>query len=194
MFTLNLNEPSFLPQCQLQGVLEFPFKGLVLVTGENGVGKSTLCSYLYEQKKLPENIIWTESNQFRSIYPITVNSILALYRENAVNFNQERYQSLYSLFKMSAWSERTWNELSSGQGQMLKLLMGLSLNAQTYLLDEPAHFLDKEKLKALSDMINNLAKDSLVIIIDHRIDWFEGQIHSHYNLNLKDQVIRVEKQ
>jgi energy-coupling factor transporter ATP-binding protein EcfA2 len=72
--------------------------------------------------------------------------------------------------------------------------MGLSLNAQTYLLDEPAHFLDKEKLKALSDMINNLAKDSLVIIIDHRIDWFEGQIHSHYNLNLKDQVIMVEKQ
>lgn len=194
MFTLNLNEPSFLPHCQLQGVLELPFKGLVLLTGENGVGKSTLCSYLYEQKKLPENIIWTESNQFRSIYPITVNSILALYRENAVSFNQERYQSLYSLFKMSAWSERTWNELSSGQGQMLKLLMGLSLDAKTYLLDEPAHFLDKEKLKALSDMINNLAKDSLVIIIDHRIDWFEGQIHAHYNLSLKGQVIMVEKQ
>lgn len=178
MFTLNLNEPSFLPQHQLQGVLELPLKGLVLVTGENGVGKSTLCSYLYEQKKLPENIIWTESNQFRSIYPITVNSILALYRENAVNFNQERYQSLYTLFKMSTWSERTWNELSSGQGQMLKLLMGLSLNAKTYLLDEPAHFLDKEKLRALSDMINNLAKDSLVIIIDHRIDWFEGDSFS----------------
>jgi energy-coupling factor transporter ATP-binding protein EcfA2 len=194
MVTLHFNEPSFISSYSLQGELELPINGVVLLTGENGVGKSTLCSYLYEKHLLPGKTIWTESNQFRSIYPITVNSILEIYKENAVELDHERYQKLISLFKLSSWGDRTWSELSSGQGQMLKLLMGLSMTAQTYLLDEPAHFLDKEKLKILSQMITEISKDSLVMIIDHRIDWFEGLVTTHYQLNLHETFIKVEKQ
>lgn len=193
MLSLNFNETNFIPGISLKGAIELPQSGVVLLTGDNGVGKSTLCAYLYEKKILSENTIWTESNQFRSIYPITVNSILALFRENAVDINLERYQNLYSLFKISQWSERTWAELSSGQGQMLKLLMGLSLEAQYYLLDEPAHFLDKDKLSFLSQIISDLSANSSVIIIDHRIDWFEGKLSSHYQLSLFDRTIQLEK-
>ncbi len=193
MVTIHLDLPLFIQNYHLKGNLDLPSKGVVLITGENGVGKSTLCHYLFEEKILPQKVVWTESNQFRSIYPITVHSILALYKENGTDIDLERYQLLYSLFKMSIWSERIWSELSSGQGQMLKLLMGLSLNAETYLLDEPAHFLDQEKLRALSDVITSISKESLVIIIDHRIDWFDGKMDKHYQLQAKDQTIMVEQ-
>ncbi len=193
MLNLNFNESHFLASSTLIGSMDLPESGVVLLTGDNGVGKSTFCSYLYEKKLLPQNTIWTESNQFRSIYPITVNSILVLFRENAEEINLDRYQALYSLFKISQWSERTWSELSSGQGQMLKLLMGLCLSAKCYLLDEPAHFLDKDKLNSLSKIITDLSENSLVIIIDHRIDWFQGELNSRYQLSQTEKMILLER-
>lgn len=173
--------------------MTLPETGIVLITGENGVGKSTLCSYIYDQKLIDGDLVWTESQQFRSIYPIKVESILSLFQKNALSLDTERFRKISSLFDLDSWKSRTWEELSSGQGQMLKLLMGLSLKAKTYILDEPAHFLDKNKLGSLSIIVRDISLESLVIIIDHRIDWLEASIFSRYSLQNKSKTVSLEQ-
>lgn len=188
-----IQESSFLPGYSLKGDIFLPEVGMVLVSGENGIGKSTLCRYLYDRQLLGEEIVWIESNQFRSIYPLTVESVLQLFLASAHSLNQDRFQQLYSLFKIKEWNKRIWGELSSGQGQMLKLIMGLSVESRYFLLDEPVHFLDQDKLNGLSDFLKDLMKSSLIILVDHRHDWFKGEILNCYHLRKNGQEILLEK-
>ncbi len=191
MDLIKISENNFLPQVSLRGELSLPNTGLVLLTGDNGVGKSTLCSYLVSKKLINRDVVWSESNQFRSIYPITVNSIIELFKAEAKNLDQSRFTKLFDAFEIQSWSHRTWEELSSGQGQMLKLLLGLTNKGEVFLLDEPVHFLDKSKLQIVSGIITELKNNHLVIIIDHRIDWFIGSIDQHYHLTRSEQEIEI---
>ena len=194
MLNIKINESNFIPGLSLQTELSFPETGIALISGENGIGKSTLCSFLYHENLLPSDIIWSEAQQFRSIYPVTVESVLSVYKKNASHLNEERFEKLSKLFNIASFMDRTWNELSSGQGQMLKLLMGLSLKARTYLLDEPAHFLDQIKLNGLSEVMVEISKDSLVVLIDHRIDWLKENPAVHLKMLVCDKNLILEKQ
>ena len=64
--------------------------------------------------------------------------------------------------------------LSHGEQQWLDIIMVLSLNPSIILLDEPAAGMTKGERKKLSSLINKIALDKTIILVEHDMDFVKS--------------------
>lgn len=131
--------------------------------GKNGVGKSTLLNNI-------NNNVCTQIDAQRIIY---LNQKLNLLKKNTVEDNiyilsgedkREVLNNFCELFPATQ-VDTVVNLLSGGQQQVLNLLIGLSHQADLYLIDEPFNNLD-QRIK--NDIYNYLEQlNSHLIVISH---------------------------
>lgn len=161
------------------------------VLGENGVGKSTLIKTLlklikpisgevvYNENLLPTEIGYlSQQQQLLKDFPASVFEIVLsgcqskvgirpFYKREEKQTAKEKIEKLGLLDLMT----RSFSELSGGQQQRVLLARALMAGQRLMILDEPVTGLDPEASRKMYDIINELNKSNMTIVmISHDIE------------------------
>lgn len=167
--------------------INFSFdKGLYLVTGENGIGKSTLLkiiygiskptsgrvvnkgdtSYLPERLKIPNFVTVTEF--LRIMLELKTNTNDYMHIEDSIN----KYLERFSIYKYKNYK---MNTLSKGTVQKIMIIYTLINNGDLYLFDEPLNGLDYSSQMVFISILGELIDNNKVIIIStHYISAYDS--------------------
>lgn len=164
------------PICTHSGIIhgEFviPHSGVWLLYGENGIGKSTVVQFIKLNENLRNQFTISFLDQFplTSLNEMTVKSLIENLQMDFSNFNiEDELKNLFEKFFESSLLQKSINQLSGGENQLLKLIICLGFDADLYVLDEPTTFLDVEKNNHFLKMINSFKKkQKSFLIVEHR--------------------------
>ena len=162
----------------------------IQLIGDNGAGKTTFLKMISGLLK-PQSgdIFFSQANydlDMRSLRKISGVSLddTHLLRNFSVTENLMLYLRMYgvepSFNKISPWLDRfhlqTYREtqihhLSQGEQRKVSIIKALLHEPQVIILDEPTNSLDQESKKNLSDILNSLSTDHLVLVSTHDHEW-----------------------
>ncbi len=172
-----------------------PDQGLVFIVGRSGSGKSTLLNLLggldsydegdiiingtstrdFSQKEMDSfrnshvGFIFQEYNVLNDL-TIEENISIALELQNRKSNHQE-VSEILKLVDLENFENRKPMELSTGQKQRVAIARALIKSPKVILADEPTGSLDSVTSKQILDILKNLSKDHLVVVITHDIEF-----------------------
>ncbi len=150
--------------------------GLYVINGDNGSGKTTL-SYIiglldnkYEGKFYFNNVDVSklskkEYNQAREKFISYIFSKNNLIPYLNVKENLELSNSENNFIDLEM--KQDVNTLSGGEEILLALNIEINKKKKIYILDEVTSMLDNDHFNKLMEIINNLSKEVLIIMISH---------------------------
>lgn len=162
--------------------------GLYVINGDNGSGKTTL-SYIiglldnkYEGKFYFNNVDVSklskkEYNQAREkfiSYIFSKNNLIP-YLNVKENLDLSNSENNFIDLEM----KQDVNTLSGGEEILLALNIEINKKKKIYILDEVTSMLDNDRFNKLMEIINNLSKEVLIIIMishDKRTDKYGKQL------------------
>ncbi len=179
----------------LKGVnLEFDTKGLYYILGPSGNGKSTLLNLLggidsptsgemYINNKLTNDFTDEEWDNYRNhelgfvfqnfnlLQNLTILENVALKLESINSYSREdiRQKSIEVLNKVGLGDHlhKIPGQLSGGQQQRVAVARALVNNPSVILCDEPTAALDMKTSMEIMQILEDISKDTLVIIVTH---------------------------
>lgn len=171
MFTLRIEDPNFLPHCGCRIELSFDKGKLVSLVGENGLGKTTLVQRFYEEMSSKCSIVEQKNLQF--FYDRKLIEFKKIFLEVASGrISEKRFHKLWSRFNLHLKEDRKLSTLSGGEGQALKICIGLAVERDIYFLDEPSQYLDKDsRFKLAESMQELLSENKSIVLIEHDLSW-----------------------
>jgi ABC-type lipoprotein export system ATPase subunit len=148
---------------------ELPTKGLVVITGDSGVGKTSLLSMIKGRIKPKKG---------RIIYPKTWKKTPPVYLEDQLSLvpswhikdffvNPERDEYLNQLGLPLQERKKRFKELSGGQKIRVMVAVFFSQPSACYLLDEPTHALDEELRRKMIEFLTHQANHQLIVVATH---------------------------
>ncbi len=204
-----------------------PDTGFVFILGKSGSGKTTLLSLLggldtvtsgeiiengnqLNKFRLREQVYYRNSTvgfifqDFHLIDSLTIyeNIMLALQLKGEA----DRDKVLKALFDtdLAEYENRYPKELSGGQKQRVAIARALVKNPSVVLADEPTGNLDSKTTAQILDLLKELSKEKLVVIVSHNlndaeryadeiIELSDGKILQHLKRNVGfDEKLKVE--
>ena len=171
--------------------LKFANKGLIFILGKSGSGKSTLLNIIgglddydrgeviFNGKNMREfkeedfnyyrnsciGFIFQEFNLINSL-SVYDNVALSLDLQNK-EIDEKKIDEILKQVNVDSLKNRKVNELSGGQKQRVAIARALIKDPKIILADEPTGSLDSENSEAISEIIKDLSKDRLVIVVTH---------------------------
>lgn len=155
---------------------KFSETGLYVINGDNGSGKTTL-SYIiglldnkYEGKFYFNNVDVSklskkEYNQAREKFISYIFSKNNLIPYLNVKENLDLSNSKNNFIDLEM--KQDVNTLSGGEEILLALDIEINKKKKIYILDEVTAMLDNDHFNKLMEIINNLSKEVLIIMISH---------------------------
>lgn len=196
----------------LDGInLVFPDNGLVFVTGASGSGKTTLLNVIGGLDGINEGEININGRSFSSLdakesdsyrntfvgFVFQEYNLLPDYtvRQNIEMANElqgkkttdEEFENLLDLMGISGHGQRLPSELSGGQKQRVAIARALLKNPQILMADEPTGALDSVNGIQIMEILKNLSKTKLVIIVSHDLELAEK--YADRIIRLKDGLV-----
>ena len=191
--------------------IKFPEKGLVFILGKSGSGKSTLLNVIggldkYDEGEVIINgkstiefkekdfdafrntymgFIFQEYNLLEN-YSIEQNIKLPLELQH-IKATDEEVKNALKQVDLENISKRKTNELSGGQKQRVAIARALIKNPEIILADEPTGNLDTETSEQIWNILKNLSKDKLIIVVSH--DAESAQKYADRIIQIKDGSI-----
>lgn len=173
--------------------LEFPQKGLVFIVGVSGSGKSTLMNMLSGVDRptsgeviVGEKKLFSENKKqlfgYRNSYVGLIFQDYNLIEDINVYENiklpleflgVEDYSIIDEVIKKVDIEDIKYSkvtEISSGQMQRVAIARALVKDSAMILADEPTGNLDSKNTKIVMDLLKEISKDRLVIVITHDDD------------------------
>ncbi|WP_024563490.1 ABC transporter ATP-binding protein [Candidatus Phytoplasma tritici] len=172
--------------------LKLPDKGMVFILGKSGSGKSTLLNVLtgidvansgvievckvpittFNQRNLDNyrnGMIGFIFQEFNLIEDMNVfeNIVLALQLQNKKPDVALINDLMTQVGLDVSFLNRRVNELSGGQKQRVAIVRALVKNPKMVFADEPTGSLDSETGTQVFDLLQNLSKEKLVVIVSH---------------------------
>lgn len=148
----------------------------IAILGKSGSGKSTLLNciadYVNYEGKISINSDKGISFVFQDSYMIDYLSIEenvklpSLIKEN----KNKNVKSLLNTLGVKNINKNI-NEVSGGEKERIGIARALYVNSDILLMDEPTGSLDSKNTKKISDIINNLKKDKLILFATHDIEF-----------------------
>ena len=171
--------------------ITLPNKGLVFVLGKSGSGKSTLLNLIGGLDKITSGKIIVDGNDISklkereycnyrnthigfifqdyhlieelSIYENVVLSINLRREEDKGN----RVKNVLDIVGLKGYEHRLPSELSGGERQRVAIARALIKKPRIILADEPTGNLDPVTATAILDILKEVSKDCLVLIVSH---------------------------
>lgn len=173
MLNLNLNDPHFLPHTGCDVSLLLEIKEPLTIIGENGLGKSTLVHRFYSKHQDIMAIIEQKAmDQFYNRPLRTIKEIFLISGNEKID--RDFFEHCWTSFGLNKKEDRMLDSLSGGEGQALKICLGLSAKACVFVLDEPSQYLDEAMRKVLSQLLIELLKrEKLLLMVEHDLNWQE---------------------
>ena len=192
----------------IRGVnLSFDRGEFVAITGKSGSGKSTLLNVIsgmdsYEEGELyiegqttshylqPE---WEEYRQkyisfifqdYNIIESFTVlqNVELALMHIEDKKARRERAMELIRRVGLASHVKQKGSKLSGGQKQRTVIARALAKDSPIILADEPTGNLDSTTSKEIIELLREVSKDKLLIVVTHNFDQVEDYATRHIRI------------
>ncbi len=187
----------------------FPDSGLVFILGPSGSGKSTLLNLLggldepdtgeiYIEDRPLSSFSNKEKNNYLNSYlgfvfqeynilkdlNLKENISLSLeiqgYSRKKIN---EKVNKIIEKVDLKGLEKRKVNQLSGGQKQRIAIARALVKDPKLIIADEPTGNLDSETSKKIFELLKDLSKDRLIIIVTH---------DEESALNYADDILRIE--
>ena len=192
MYKFSVNDPDFLPHCGCQFELRLEKGDFITLVGENGVGKSTLARRFFQQSSF--QISYIQQGPMDLFYDRSLRRIREIFLSSRRGeISENKFLQMWEQFHFSKKETRLQSELSGGEGQALKLCLGLSIERDIYLLDEPSQFLDQSLREKLQDTLSSfLAEGKTVIMIEHDLSWAKFSMKIS-ELNIQDNILKEKK-
>ena len=189
--------------------IELPKTGLVFVLGQSGCGKSTLLNILGGLDKPDAGRILIEGADFGKFTSSNLNDYLNSYlgfifqeynilkdlnlydnislplEMQNVNKKEIKQKTLEIIEQvgLSELRKRKINQLSGGQRQRIAVARALIKDPKMIIADEPTGNLDSVTGETIFELLKNLSKDRLVLIVTHDEE-------SAYKFG--DRIIKIE--
>lgn len=169
-FSPNSKKQLIVNNLPLRGTISFE-KGLNIIVGSNGLGKSTFFHFL---KNHPKEIFGSHSLAFMDQFPLNplsdlrVKDLFQIMVEDITYFNKQKLNDLIKTFNFGYLLDRSVHALSGGENQILKFMLIGSQCTDYYFFDEPLQYLDGENLEQILFEINLISKKGIVVLIEHR--------------------------
>ncbi len=174
---------------------QLPSKGLYIVKGENGIGKSTLFKLITRTVKLHEGkITFCQQSGFAYAWmeqhaELFNHLTLKFYWQSFKQFihphqwNHKLENELIESLKMRDLFQSNIGVLSGGERQRIHLMMTLLTPASLYLIDEPTASVDEFLKNIIAHWIKQHAREALVLVITHEQTLFETMADGNVQLS-----------
>ena len=193
MFQFSINDNQFLPHLSTQFGVSISRGQAHILTGENGIGKSTLLRQFYDSSSLKEKIIFGRQKAGELFFDRKLSVYRELLETNSNYLNRELFREFWRKSGLSGKEDRLLSHLSGGEGQLLKILSLATSTGDIYFLDEPGQSLDREKKKLVAEIIIRLLdQQKTLLIVEHDISWLP-QGSRITELEVVNQELREKK-
>ncbi|MGY5872836.1 MAG: ATP-binding cassette domain-containing protein [Candidatus Thorarchaeota archaeon] len=171
----------------------------VVITGPSGCGKTTLCrtinalipqfhrgyiagNVIIDGKNTREHNVAELSSIAGMVFQQPENQLVTLNVEKEIAFGPEnlgvepteirrRVEELIELLDLEHLREKHPHEMSGGEQQRVAIAATLALKPKILVADEPTSNLDPRSAEIILDIISNLNKqDMTVVLVEHRLD------------------------
>lgn len=183
-----------------------PEKGLFAIFGKSGSGKTTLLNILGGLDKQDEGEVYiddekiTNSNRdkirnrkigfiFQNYYlesNSTIGEILAHQMRIAGFASQEeikrRSDIVLSLVDLKKYEKKSSDALSGGQKQRVAIARALIKGSEIILADEPTGNLDSQNTIKVMDILKEISKTKLVVLVTHETSLIHKYADDHIEL------------
>lgn len=190
--------------------LSLPQKGLVVLLGASGSGKTTLLNVIGGLDKVNDGTISIEQTEFKkysakkwdslrnkeigyifqnynllkdlSVYENLsfVLNMLGIYDSEVI---EQRVSYILKAVNMYKFRKRKAMELSGGQQQRVAIARALIKNPKIIIADEPTGNLDSKNTLEIMNIIKQISKEKLVVLVTH-----ERNIAEFYG----DRIIEIK--
>ena len=178
----------------------FPDKGCIGITGINGSGKSVLLSLIcgftkpnigtvkingeeYNSKKeyIKDAGIIINTPEFIGYLTIYEN-LIEISKILNIDGTKEKIDELLEYFELEKDKHTKYKSTSQGMRQKMRLIQAFMEEHPIYILDELTTALDKESVEKVRNKVNELKKESLVIVTSHNEGDIEEMVDKCYEL------------
>ena len=173
--------------------LELPEKGMVAIFGKSGCGKTTLLNVIGGLDSFENGLLTIEGADIRKNTDDLRNKYIGYIFQN-YNLNkeescydniadalrlcgmqdgeemEERVNAALSNVGMDKYGKRTPDTLSGGQQQRIAIARAIVKNPRIILADEPTGNLDEANTLMIMDLLKQISKDHLVLLVTHEAD------------------------
>lgn len=193
---------------------EFKEKGMYFIYGKSGSGKSTLLNLIAGYEKLDEGQIIFEDidisklkskeisyyrNQCFSMifqnYNVieelsAIDNIVVKEAINGISYktSYEKANGILNKLNINHIKNKKCYELSGGEKQRVAIARSLVNDVKMILADEPTGALDEENSLIVIQMLKEISKEKLVIVISHNYDLIMP--YADYVLHLEDGKLK----
>ena len=170
-----------------------PNKGMIFIVGKSGCGKTTLLNILggldnltsgevLINKKSLSSFSVSELDNYRNttvgfvfqdfclIERMSVKNNIKMALEFQNSSTKINYNELLRSFGLTGLAHRKPTQLSAGQKQRVAIARAIVKNPDIILADEPTGNVDEKTSVQIMDILKNISKEKLVVVISHNND------------------------
>ena len=190
----------------LKGVLfDLPDKGLVCIFGKSGSGKTTLLNIIGGLEKADSGKVYIDGECtsgktdkirnakigfiFQNYYLEKGYTIAEILRNQMIiaGFKDEkeiarRTEEALKLVDMERFKNKLGDALSGGQQQRVAIARAIVKGSDVILADEPTGNLDAENTMKVMDILKEISKTQLVVIVTHEVSLIKKYADSHIKI------------
>lgn len=176
--------------------LSFKNKGFYTIIGKSGSGKSTLLNILSGLVKPSEGdyiirgistnafteadwaslrrntlaYVFQEHNLIETLTVIENLSIVLFYKNLSFIDMEQQIQQILTQFELEPIKNQLCKNLSGGEKQRVAIIRALLSDSPVVIADEPTSALDETNTKMVYDLLKEISKSRLVIVVTHDMD------------------------